>query len=420
MLDRSSAARETVGPMARWNILFALTTSMLAAGLMAPAPAGAKDIGVPLTPDTVHAGPAVDPSEIHDPLEGFNRRMFAIDRGFRKLVGDKAVTGSAHILPLPLRHDLYNFFNNLDEPSNFANDVLQGKVGKAAVAAGRFATNTTVGLLGTRDVATGWGMKRHREDLGQTLAVYGVKPGPYIYLPLTGPSTVRDKAGDEVDGMVNPLHYASMGLVAGEAVSATHTIVQPHTLTIRQRAREAARSGMTDDEYATLRRLYYEQRAAEVRDLPGSDSLTAPGARPHVTATVDYSRNDAVPSSPLRPAPMARPVSQSSLPAAQSPRAGAAGENGYGYGYRAPAYGQSAYAQQGYARQGYPQQGYGRQPAQGGYRQGPYRSYGYQSPAYPADAATARAWAAYDAGQGPPPPPPPPPRWSGCAYGAPC
>ncbi|MGZ8364514.1 MAG: MlaA family lipoprotein [Caulobacteraceae bacterium] len=223
---------------------------------------------------------AVNPAVLQpsDPLEKMNRVFFAVDKGVNRLLGGRTSVSSAKILPKPARTALYNFFNNLDEPSTIANEALQGDWRHAAIAGGRFVTNTTVGVAGTIDVASRIGLRRHLEDFGQTMARWGITPGPYLYMPLAGPSTIRDRLGDKVDGLANPLHWVELDTVAKKALGVTRHVVQPHTISIRERARMAVEAGETDDEYAYLRDLYFAQRAAEIQDVPTADQYRLPAA----------------------------------------------------------------------------------------------------------------------------------------------
>jgi phospholipid-binding lipoprotein MlaA len=241
--------------------------------------------------------PPPSPAPVDDPFEPVNRFLFKLDKGVNRLFGKHKVAGAANFLPNALRTPLYNFFNNLDEPANAANDLLQQRWKRGAVAGGRFATNTTVGVLGTIDVASRIGLPRHREDFGQTLGKYGVKSGPYIFMPLSGPSSLRDEVGDKVDGFARPLHWARMNTPSRKAISLTHHIVQPHVVSIRERARMAAARGETRDEYALLRQMYFDQRQAEIRDAPGSGDFTLPvppkplrGVRPIDDASAAHRR----------------------------------------------------------------------------------------------------------------------------------
>lgn len=208
-------------------------------------------------------------SAVEDPLRPMNRGMFAIDMFVNDvLAGRGRLLSTAKWIPTPVRAVVYNVLDNLDEPATFANDLFQRKAGQAARTGARFGVNTTVGVLGAFDPASGMGLKRTREDFGQTLAVYGVSSGPYLFVPFAGPSNFRDQAGTLVDGVFSPLHWVSLGLLERRAIKTGKVLVKPATIGIRQEARAAAAAGETTNEYNTLRGLYVDQRAAQIADLP--------------------------------------------------------------------------------------------------------------------------------------------------------
>lgn len=136
---------------------------------------------------------------VYDPAEKTNKRLYKFNAKLDDYVLLPVVNGYKAVTPEFVRTAIGNFFNNVGEVPSFTNAVLQGKLKKASVTTGRFAVNTTVGLLGTFDVATKWGLDRQPEDFGQTLGVWGMKPGPYVMLPVLGPSNVRDTTGKVVD-----------------------------------------------------------------------------------------------------------------------------------------------------------------------------------------------------------------------------
>lgn len=127
-----------------------------------------------------------------DPYESFNRKIYAFNSRFDEAIGKPVAEGYVNHIPAPVRRSVTNFFNNLWEPNSIINALLQGKLEKAAMNTSRFVLNSTVGLLGIFDVTTIIGIPRQEEDLGQTLALWGVKQGPYLMLPFLGPSTVLD------------------------------------------------------------------------------------------------------------------------------------------------------------------------------------------------------------------------------------
>src|SRR4051812_25548594 len=142
------------------------------------------------------AGGERDPK---DPWEGFNRGMFTFNDKLDQVVLKPAATGYVKVVPAFGREGVTNFFGNLEDVGTSLNNFLQGKLGQGASDAGRFVINTVFGVLGLWDIATPMGLEKHYEDFGQTLGVWGVGPGPYLVLPLLGPSTARDAPAKVVD-----------------------------------------------------------------------------------------------------------------------------------------------------------------------------------------------------------------------------
>lgn len=141
-----------------------------------------------------------------DPLEGYNRAAF----GFNDAVDRIALKPAAEVyqtLPDFVRQGVYNFFSNLGDVGNGFNNVLQGKFRAGFSDFGRFALNTTLGVGGLFDLASGTGLDKHYEDFGQTLGYWGVESGPYVVLPFFGPSTLRDAAAKPVDFKTDPWLY---------------------------------------------------------------------------------------------------------------------------------------------------------------------------------------------------------------------
>jgi phospholipid-binding lipoprotein MlaA len=215
----------------------------------------------------LHEPPAATPVE--DPIERVNRRLFHIDLWVNKhLAGRGRILPLAIWIPRPLRHGLYNVFDNLEQPATIANDLMQLKFGKGVESAGRFGVNSTVGAFGVFDPATKMKLARTREDFGQTLATWGITAGPYVYIPISGPTTVRDSLGGLVDSFFLPDHWLPLSIWEDQGINLVHFVVKPATINIRQVARGAAEAGDTKDEYATLRQLYYDQRADQIADRP--------------------------------------------------------------------------------------------------------------------------------------------------------
>jgi len=158
-------------------------------------------------------------TEPHDPYEGFNRSMFAFNKALDDALIGPISEGYVAITPDPARQAIFNVFANLGYLTTMVNQFLQGKVERGFEDAGRFLINSTFGLGGLVDFATGVGIERNQEDFDQTLAVWGVDAGPYLELPILGPNTVRslpaipaDALSDILTWVASPLDYALTGV----------------------------------------------------------------------------------------------------------------------------------------------------------------------------------------------------------------
>jgi phospholipid-binding lipoprotein MlaA len=149
-----------------------------------------------------------DVETIPDPLEPLNRAIFRFNRGVDWAVLDPITSGYRFLVPAPARRGIQRAFHNLNSPVVFFNLLLQGRGKEAGLTVGRFCANTTLGVVGVFDYAEdviGW--KRTDADFGQTLALYGVPTGPYLVVPLFGPSNTRDAFGNVIDQVMDPLTY---------------------------------------------------------------------------------------------------------------------------------------------------------------------------------------------------------------------
>lgn len=164
----------------------------------------------------------IDPSS-SDPWEGFNRPSFAFNRTLDKYVLKPVSSGYHWLLPEMVRNSIGNFFDNLGEPVNCANGLLQLNPDKTFTAFWRFTLNSTFGFAGLRDFAGEQGLHYHHNTFGETLETYGMSSGPYLVVPLLGPSNPRDTAGDVVDIFIDPFYYliptkTDIALTAGDVV----------------------------------------------------------------------------------------------------------------------------------------------------------------------------------------------------------
>lgn len=206
--------------------------------------------------------PYPDAVEQNDPYESFNRQVFDMNQSFDKSVALPVAVFYHHAVPTPARDGVHNFLSNLDAPSTFANDILQGEVTRACETFGRFTVNSTVGIGGFVDAATTFGMPNHSADFGETLAVYGVGEGPFLVLPLLGPSNPRDAVGDVVDIGFDPLTYihwrSSLYWMMGRGLVSVIDLRERNIGTIAELERTSV------DLYATERSLYRQHRNSEI------------------------------------------------------------------------------------------------------------------------------------------------------------
>lgn len=143
----------------------------------------------------------------NDPFEGFNRSIYKFNDAADRYVMKPIAKGYEKIVPTPVDKSITNFFSNLHDLAVGANGILQGKFQQGLTDFARFLANSTVGIGGLFDVATSGGMVKHDEDFGQTLGVWGFNTGPYLVLPLLGPSNIRDGVGLGVDAATWPISY---------------------------------------------------------------------------------------------------------------------------------------------------------------------------------------------------------------------
>ena len=141
-----------------------------------------------------------------DPWEPFNRSMYSFNEKLDEYVAKPLAKGYRAITPDPVDRGITRFFANLDDVQVALNNLLQGKPGLAFSDAGRVLINSTIGLLGFLDPASDLGLEKHEEDFGQTLGKWGFSTGPYLVLPVIGPSNVRDTVGFAGDWVVNPIY----------------------------------------------------------------------------------------------------------------------------------------------------------------------------------------------------------------------
>lgn len=198
---------------------------------------------------------------VPDPLQPFNRAMFTFNDAVDRAVFRPLAVGYRAVLPQRVRNGVNNFFNNLRAPTTLLNDILQGKPQRAQETINRFLVNSTIGLLGFVDIATSIGFPKHQEDYGQTLAVWGVPSGPYIVLPLLGPSTLRDAVGKV------PEFYIADPLWEPDDTAVTIARFGVRAVDIRSRLLDLDRViKMQVDPYLFFRETYLQNRQRAILD----------------------------------------------------------------------------------------------------------------------------------------------------------
>lgn len=252
----------------------------------------------------------------HDPWEGFNRKVFRFNEEVDRWVAKPVAKTYRRVTPKFVDEGVTNFFSNAGEPLVALNNLLQGKWRQAGTDSARFLVNTTVGLVGLVDVATKLELPKHEEDFGQTMAVWGSKSGPYLMLPLYGPSTVRDAFGRVVQwplGLRQRVEHdpTRWSLFAADAVDTRADLLD-------------AEKVLEGDRYFLLRELYLQRRDYLIHDGEGqeddfSDSLgdyeavpeDAPAAAA-VDSRTDPAGRDAEAPAELAAPPVAVPTEQTS------------------------------------------------------------------------------------------------------------
>ena len=203
--------------------------------------------------------------EAEDPWENLNRGTFAFNEKFDKYLLSPLAKGYRLIFPSEVRTGVRNFLNNLSEPWSSINSILQGDLKNTGNSLARFLINSTIGVLGIFDVATAIGFENQKEDFGQTLAVHGVGPGPYLVLPFLGPSTLRDAIGKVTALFGDPVTLALERNNKDEWIWIGMAI---KGVDFREQNLEKIDNlnATSVDFYATLRSLYLERRSSMIRN----------------------------------------------------------------------------------------------------------------------------------------------------------
>lgn len=197
-------------------------------------------------------------AQTSDPWQKTNQQIFRLNDYFDQLIVRPVASAYTLFIPRVARQGIGNFFSNINDINVFVNDLLQFKFDAAASDSGRFLVNSTLGLGGILDVATGFGLTKNEEDFGQTLGSWGVGSGPYVMLPVFGASNVRDSFGLVLDTLFNPIQYHDE-----ESVRLTLFLVRETDTRARLLALDEL---ITGDRYLFVREAYVQRREYLVQD----------------------------------------------------------------------------------------------------------------------------------------------------------
>jgi phospholipid-binding lipoprotein MlaA len=201
-------------------------------------------------------GPTANPT---DPLEPFNRQMFAVNEAVDAALLKPVARGYRAVTPAPIRTGITNFFNNMDDLWSAVNGVLQLRPLVATDNFMRFGINSTLGLGGFLDIATEIGIERHNEDLGKTLGRWGIPAGPFLVMPLIGPSTLRDAATLTTENRINPVSQIDHAATRNSTTVLRIVDTRSNLLRLTNLLDEAAL-----DKYSFTRDAYLQRRRAEI------------------------------------------------------------------------------------------------------------------------------------------------------------
>ena len=246
-------------------------TLTLAAALLLLGPL----VGCAKPPPASEPDALADYKETNDPLEPTNRVLYAINNGLDTVILRPIAIAYRWAVPEPVRNGVHNILSNLGTPVELSTDILDAKPRRAGDTTMRFLINTTVGVVGIFDVAKDWGYPDHDTDFGMTLALWGVPEGPFLFLPVLGPSDPRDAIGRGMGIAADPFTWVGQGT----AVTVLDwTRFGLNAVDQRERALDAIDSIKKTalDPYATFRSLYRQHRAAQIETARDDNRATVP------------------------------------------------------------------------------------------------------------------------------------------------
>lgn len=209
---------------------------------------------------------AQDPDEISDPIEPVNRAIFWFNDVLDKIVLRPVAIMYRDLLPKSTQKNSHGILTHVREPITFVNDLLQLNFQRAGTTFKRFTVNTVFGMWGAFNAAERWGIPYHKEDFGQTFAVWGMPVGPYLCVPFFGPSSVRDFSGFAVGSLVDPINLTTKINQVGYTISAGRTLVEVVDRRSSLLAFTDRLEAESVDYYAATRSLYWQNRKSLIRN----------------------------------------------------------------------------------------------------------------------------------------------------------
>jgi phospholipid-binding lipoprotein MlaA len=234
--------------------------------------------------------PANHKPPTQDPWESWNRGVYNVNDKLDRAVAKPVAKTYVRVVPAPARTGVSNFFANIRTTTVMINDALQGKFGAAANDLARFVVNTTVGFGGLLDPASQMGLNKNDEDFGQTLGAWGVPPGPFLELPILGPSDTRDGPSRVVDIFTSPTHYVANNWISYGIYLPSAIDTRADLLSLDETLKKVF------DPYAFIRDAYLQRRAylvsdgrvtEEVLEDPGADDAAGAATPAKPTAPPD-------------------------------------------------------------------------------------------------------------------------------------
>lgn len=228
--------------------------------------------------------PADDPDAVadyeqtNDPLEPTNRVFYAVNNGLDTVILKPAALAYRYVVPGPVRDGVHHVLSNIGSPVQLANDMLEGKPRRAGDTTMRFLINTTAGVFGIFDVAAKWGYPDHDADFGMTLASWGVPEGPFLFLPVLGPTDPRDAVGFGMDIAMDPFTWIGTGPNHPGWTAFTWSRFGLNAIDARERVLDPLDQIKKTalDPYATFRSLYRQHRHAQIQEMRNDHRETVP------------------------------------------------------------------------------------------------------------------------------------------------